>query len=161
VTGQAVPVTDDGHDSGRDRPAGPGVGRAAATIAALTVLARLLGLIRTAPGLAGYGLVASMSLVLLAAGPTELAATAIAGGWLVVIVADVVLVALAPGRLVVPMLAAGNSLGLTVAGVALALAVRRVRAGRALAGLGRVAVSGLAAAAVGAAVARARRTALR
>ena len=47
MTGQAVPVTQDGQDSGRDRLAGSGIGRAAAMIAALTVLARVLGLVRT------------------------------------------------------------------------------------------------------------------
>ena len=107
------------------------------------------GLALFAPGLAGYGLVACLSRALLAAGRTRLAATAIAAGWLVVIVGDVVLVALAPGRLVVPMLGTGNTLGVTVAGLALAVGVRRTRGGPALAGLGRVAASGLAAAAVG------------
>jgi putative peptidoglycan lipid II flippase len=108
-----------------------------------------VGLALFAPGLAGFGLVASLSRVLLAAGRTRAAATAVAAGWLVVIVADVVLVTLAPGRLVVAMLALGNTLGLTVAGMALTVTVRRGRGRPALAGLGRVAVSGMAAAAVG------------
>lgn len=107
------------------------------------------GLALFAPGLAGYGLVASLSRVLLAAGRTRAAATAVAAGWLVVIVADVVLVTLAPGRLVVAMLALGNTLGLTVAGLALAVAVGRPAGRPALGGVGRVALSGLAAAAVG------------
>jgi len=109
------------------------------------------GLALFAPGLAGYGLVASLSRILLAVGRTRVAATAVAAGWLVVIVADVILVTLAPGNLVVPMLALGNTAGLTVAGLALALAVRTVRGRDALAGTARVAGSGLAAAVAGAA----------
>jgi len=109
------------------------------------------GLALFAPGLAGYGLVASLSRILLAVGRTRVAATAVAAGWLVVIVADVILVTLAPGNLVVPLLALGNTAGLTVAGLALALAVRTVRGRDALAGTARVAGSGLAAAVAGAA----------
>ncbi len=110
------------------------------------------GLALFAPGLAGYGLVASLSRVLLAVRRTRAAATAVVAGWLVVIVADVILVALVPGSLVVPMLALGNTVGLTVAGVALIGAVRTARGRAALAGVGRVAGSGLAAAVAGAAV---------
>ena len=47
MTGQVVPVTQDGQDAGRGRSTGFGIGRAAAMIAALTVLARVLGLVRT------------------------------------------------------------------------------------------------------------------
>jgi putative peptidoglycan lipid II flippase len=107
------------------------------------------GLALFAPGLAGYGLVACLSRVLLAAGRTRAAAIAVAAGWLVVIAADVVLVSLAPGRWVVAMLALGNTIGLTVAGIALVVAVRRTLGPGALAGTGRAAVSGLAAAAAG------------
>jgi putative peptidoglycan lipid II flippase len=107
------------------------------------------GLALFAPGLAGYGLVASLSRVLLAAGRTLVAATAVATGWVVVIVADVILVTLAPGSLAVPMLALGNTVGLTAAGLALLVAVRRARGPAALAGTGRVAVSGLTAAVAG------------
>ena len=109
------------------------------------------GLALFAPGLAGYGLVASLSRVLLALGRTRAAATAVVAGWLVVIVADVVLVSLAPGSLAVPMLALGNTVGLTVAAVALVAAVRAARGRAALAGAGRVAGSGLAAAVAGSA----------
>jgi putative peptidoglycan lipid II flippase len=101
-------------------------------------------------GLAGYGLVACLSRVLLAAGQTTVAAVIVAGGWLLVIVADVVLVLLAPGPPVVAMLALGNSIGLTAAGVALMAAVRRTRGRGALRGMLRTAVSGLAAATAGA-----------
>ncbi|MBO0830946.1 MAG: virulence factor MviN [Actinobacteria bacterium] len=104
-----------------------------------------------APGLAGYGLVASLSRVLLAMGRWRVAATCVAAGWLVVVLADVVLVMVGPGRQVVPMLALGNTIGLTVAGLALVVAVHRARGPAVLAGAGRVVVSGLAAAVAGAA----------
>jgi putative peptidoglycan lipid II flippase len=60
-------------------------------------------------------------------------------------------VTLAPGSLVVPMLALGNTVGLTVAGAALIAAVRTARGRAALAGSVRVAGSGLAAAVAGSA----------
>ncbi|HEY2638994.1 MAG TPA: lipid II flippase MurJ [Streptosporangiaceae bacterium] len=108
------------------------------------------GIALFAPGLVGYGLVASLSRVLLAAGRTRAAAFCVGGGWLVVVVADVVLVAFATGPSVVAMLALGNTVGLTAAGLALVIAVRRTCRPAALAGAGRAAVTGLAAAVVGA-----------
>jgi putative peptidoglycan lipid II flippase len=107
------------------------------------------GLALFAPGLAGYGLVACLSRVMLAARHTRVAAMAVGVGWLVVVVADIVLVGLAPGRWVVGMLALGSSIGLTVTSIALVIAVRRARGRAALAGTGRVAVAGVAAAAAG------------
>jgi hypothetical protein len=47
VTGPAVPVTQDGQEPGVAGIVGTGIGRAAALIAGLTILARLLGLVRT------------------------------------------------------------------------------------------------------------------
>ena len=47
MTGPAVPDIRDGQDRGAGSPALAGIGRAAALIAALTILARLLGLVRT------------------------------------------------------------------------------------------------------------------
>ncbi len=108
------------------------------------------GLALFAPGLVGYGLVACLSRVLLAAHRTRAAAIPVAAGWLIVIAADIVLVGLAPGRWVVAMLALGNTIGLTVAGLALVVAVVRTRGTAALAGAGRAAASGLAAALAGA-----------
>jgi putative peptidoglycan lipid II flippase len=108
-----------------------------------------VGLALFAPGLAGYGLVACLSRVLLAARRTRVAAFAVGGGWLIVVVADVVLVRIAPGRWVVGMLALGTSIGLTAAGAALVVAVRRALGPAALAGTGRAAVAGLAAAVAG------------
>jgi putative peptidoglycan lipid II flippase len=87
--------------------------------------------------------------VLLVVGRTRTAAMDVAAGWLIVIVADVALVTVAPGRLVVAMLALGNTIGLTVAGLALVFAARRAPGPAVLAGAGRVALSGLCAAAVG------------
>jgi putative peptidoglycan lipid II flippase len=118
------------------------------------------GLALFAPGLAGYGLVACLSRVLLAARRTKVAAIAVAAGWLVVIAADIVLVSLAPGRWVVAMLALGNTIGLTVAGIALVVAVRRALGPGALAGTGRAAASGLAAAAAGGGIGAAAASAL-
>jgi putative peptidoglycan lipid II flippase len=108
------------------------------------------GLALFAPGLVGYGLVACLSRVLLAAHRTRAAAIPVAAGWLIVIGADLLLVALAPGRWVVAMLALGNTIGLTVAGLALVVAVRRLHGPGALAGVGRAAAAGLAAAIAGA-----------
>jgi putative peptidoglycan lipid II flippase len=101
-------------------------------------------------GLAGYGLVACLSRVLLAAGHTRITAIIVAGGWLLVIAADVVLVSIASGPSVVAVLALGNTIGLTAAGIALVVAVRRYRGPAALRGTMRAAVSGLVAATAGA-----------
>jgi putative peptidoglycan lipid II flippase len=110
------------------------------------------GLILFALGLAGYGLVACLSRVLLAAGQTTVTAVIVAGGWVLVIVADVVLVSVASASSVVAMLALGNSIGLTAAGVALFAAVRRFCGEAALQGTLRTVASGLAAATAGAGV---------
>jgi putative peptidoglycan lipid II flippase len=109
------------------------------------------GLALFAPGLAGYGLVACLSRVLLAARRSRAAAIAVGGGWLVVLAADIILVWWAPGRQVVARLALGNTIGLTVSGVALLIAVWRIRGPAALTGAGRAGASGLAAAVLGAA----------
>ncbi len=79
-----------------------------------------------------------------------MAAVCVGGGWLLVTAADIVLVMLAPGPWVVAMLALGNTIGLTAAGLALVVAVRRTRGPGALAGAGRAAIAGLAAATAGA-----------
>jgi putative peptidoglycan lipid II flippase len=113
-----------------------------------------------APGLAGYGLVACLSRVLLADHRTKVAAGCVGAGWLTVMAADVVLVTVAPDTWAVGMLALGNTIGLTVGGVALLVAVRRARGAAALAGTGRAALAGLAAAAAGAAAGAAVATAL-
>jgi putative peptidoglycan lipid II flippase len=104
-----------------------------------------------APGLVGYGLAANLSRVLFADGRPRVAAVALVGGWLLVIVADVIAVALVPARWLVPALGLGNTAGLTVAGLALLGAVRGVRGRAALRGAARAALAGLIGAVAGAA----------
>ncbi len=99
-----------------------------------------------APGLIGYGLAACLSRVLLADGRNKMAATAISAGWLLVIAADVAAVELVSPRWVVPVLGLGNTVGLTVSGAALLVAVRRVRGAAALHGMLRAGAAGLTAA---------------
>jgi putative peptidoglycan lipid II flippase len=102
-----------------------------------------------APGLVGYGLAANLSRVLFACGRGRVAALAIVGGWVLVIVADVVAVALVPARWVVPVLGLGNTIGLTLSGGALLGAVGQARGRAALRGAGRAAAAGLAGALAG------------
>jgi putative peptidoglycan lipid II flippase len=105
-----------------------------------------------APGLVGYGLTANLSRVLYAEGSkgrSRAAALAVSGGWLLVIVADLVIVPLVPRSAVVPWLGAGTTLGLTGSGVALLFLVRRFRGRDALAGCARASLAGLAGAAAG------------
>jgi len=102
-----------------------------------------------APGLVGYGLAANLSRVLFACGRNRVAASAMVGGWLLVIAADVIAVALVSNPWVVPALGLGNTIGLTVSGIALLGAVRRARGQQALRGVGRAAVAGLTGAVVG------------
>ena len=104
-----------------------------------------------APGLIGYGLSTHLSRVLFADARTRVAAVALVAGWLLVIVADVVAVALVPDWWVVPVLGLGNTIGLTVSGLALLGVVRRARGRAALRGTARAALAGLAGAVVGAA----------
>jgi peptidoglycan biosynthesis protein MviN/MurJ (putative lipid II flippase) len=104
-----------------------------------------------APGLIGYGLSANLSRVLYARGQNRAPAVAMSAGWLLVIAADLLIVPFAPTRRVVPALGLGTSIGLTVAGLALLVLVRRDRGGRALAGVPRAFLAGLAGCAAGAA----------
>jgi putative peptidoglycan lipid II flippase len=105
-----------------------------------------------APGLVGYGLTANLSRVLYAEGSkgrSRAAALAVSGGWLLVIVADLVIVPFVPRSAVVPWLGAGTALGLTGSGVALLFLVRRFRGRDALRGCARAALAGLAGAVAG------------
>jgi putative peptidoglycan lipid II flippase len=110
-----------------------------------------LGFAAFAPGLVGYGLSAQLSRVLLAQGRGRVTAVALVAGWLLVIAADVVAVSLVPSRWVVPALGVGNTIGLTLSGLGLLLAVRQVRGRAALRGLARSAGAGCAGAVAGAA----------
>lgn len=105
-----------------------------------------------APGLIGYGLSANLSRVLYARGRNKAPALAMCAGWLLVIVADLLIVPFVPRPRVVAALGAGTSIGLTVAGVALLVLVRRERGAAALAGVPRAFLAGLAGCAAGAAV---------
>jgi putative peptidoglycan lipid II flippase len=102
-----------------------------------------------APGLVGYGLTANLSRVLYAEGRNRAAALAVSGGWLLVIVADLIIVPLVPRSAVVPWLGAGTTIGLTAAGVALVVLVRRFRGPGALRGCVRACLAGLAGALAG------------
>jgi putative peptidoglycan lipid II flippase len=105
-----------------------------------------------APGLIGYGLSANLSRVLYARGRNRAPALAMCAGWLLVIVADLLIVPFVPRDRVVLALGVGTSVGLTVAGVALLVLVRRERGAAALAGVPRAFLAGLAGCVTGAAV---------
>ena len=119
------------------------VSRVFASPAQVTQLA--LAFAAFAPGLIGYGLAACLFRVLLADGRNRLAATAMSAGWLLVIAVDVAAVELVTARWVVPVLALGNTAGLTVSGAALLAAVRRARGAAALHGMVRAGAAGLTA----------------
>jgi putative peptidoglycan lipid II flippase len=109
-----------------------------------------LALAAFALGLVGYGLSANLSRVLYARRRNGAPAAAIAGGWLLVIVADVLIVPFVPAARVVPVLGLGTTFGLTVSGIALLVLVRRERGPAALRGVSRALLAGLAGCAAGA-----------
>jgi len=104
-----------------------------------------------APGLVGYGLTANLSRVLYAIGRNRAAALAVSGGWVLVIVADLLIVPFVPRSAVVPWLGAVTTIGLTGSAVALLILVRRFRGPAALRGCPRAGLAGLAGAVAGAA----------
>jgi len=104
-----------------------------------------------APGLVGYGLSANLSRVLYARGRNRSPALAMSAGWVLVVVADLLIVPFVPRPRVVPALGLGTSIGLTVAGMALLVLVRRERGAAALAGVSRAFLAGLVGCAAGAA----------
>jgi putative peptidoglycan lipid II flippase len=116
-----------------------------------------LSLAAFAPGLIGYGLSANLSRVLYAQGRNRAPALAVSAGWLLVILADLLIVPAVPASRVVPALGVGTSIGLTVAGAALLALAGRARGAASLAGLPRAFLAGLtgcaAAAAAGSAAA--------
>ncbi len=105
-----------------------------------------------APGLAGTAVIANLSRAMLAIGRLKVAAVAVAGSWLLVILAQVVLAELVRPGLVVGALALGYTLGQTGAAIPLVIVTRRIRGKAALQGVGRASVAGLGAAAVAATV---------
>ncbi|WP_433337961.1 murein biosynthesis integral membrane protein MurJ [Spirillospora sp. CA-294931] len=112
-----------------------------------------------APGLLGYGLVAHLSRVLYACHRGKMGAIAVVAGWVLVMVADLVLVAVVDRHWVVAALGFGNAVGMTLAGVLLLVTLVRARGRASVRGLGRVlaagVIGGVAAGAAGHAVAAA------
>ena len=104
-----------------------------------------------APGIAGTAVIANLSRVMFVIGRLKVAAAALAGSWLLVIAADVVLAELVPSRLVVAALALGNTIGQTVVAIPLVILTRRICGQAAVHGVGHAALAGLAAGAAGAA----------
>ena len=96
------------------------------------VLARAL--VAFAPGLIGYGIVAHLSRAHYARGDARTPAVATAVGWAIVVLADVVLVTALPRDWTAAALGIGSSIGLTVAGVALVMSLRRQVGAASLAG---------------------------
>jgi putative peptidoglycan lipid II flippase len=105
-----------------------------------------------APGIAGTVVIANLSRVMFVIGRLKVAGAALAGSWLLVIVADVVLAEIAPARLVVAALALGNTIGQTLVAIPLVIFTRRICGKAAVQGVGRAALAGLAAGVAGAAV---------
>ncbi|WP_138757282.1 murein biosynthesis integral membrane protein MurJ [Modestobacter altitudinis] len=101
-----------------------------------------------APGLLGYGLVALLSRALYARGLWRSPTVCVAGGWLAAVVADLVLADALPAADRALALAAGHSLGVTVAGLALLVVVAREAGADALAGVARSGLPALLAAAL-------------
>ena len=97
-------------------------------------------------------MITNLSRVMFAIGRLKIAAAGVAGSWLLVIVASVVLAELVPARLVVAALALGNTIGQTVVAIPMVIATRRIRGPAAVQGIGHATLSGLAAGAAGAAV---------
>jgi putative peptidoglycan lipid II flippase len=110
------------------------------------------GFVLFAPGIAGMAVIGNLSRVMFVLGRLKVAAVALAGSWLLVIAADVVLAGLAPARLVVAALALSTTIGQTVVAIPLVIATRRICGPAAVQGVTRAALAGLAAAAAGAAV---------
>jgi putative peptidoglycan lipid II flippase len=105
-----------------------------------------------APGIAGTAVITNLSRVMFVIGRLKVAAASLAGSWLLVIVADVVLAELVPSRLVIAALALGNTIGQTVVAIPLVILTRRICGKAAVQGVSHAALAGLAAGAAGAAV---------
>jgi putative peptidoglycan lipid II flippase len=109
-------------------------------------------IIAFAPGLPGYALVALLTRALYARGLWKAPTVCVVAGWALAVAADITLAQLLPPEDRGLALGAGHSLGVTVAGLGLLVAVRRVAGPGALSGVGRTGVPALAAAALGAGV---------
>jgi putative peptidoglycan lipid II flippase len=102
-----------------------------------------------APGVVGTAVVANLSRVMFVIGRLKIAAVALAGSWVITIVADVVLVELVPARLVPGALALGTTIGQTVVVIPLVFVTRRICGPAAVQGAGHATLAGLAACAAG------------
>jgi putative peptidoglycan lipid II flippase len=102
-----------------------------------------------APGLLGYGLVALLTRALYARGLWKAPTVCVVGGWLLAVVADVAFSAALPPEDRGLALAAGHTLGVTVAGLGLLVVVARLAGPSALTGLPRVGGAALLGAALG------------
>jgi putative peptidoglycan lipid II flippase len=131
---------------------------AAIAVPAAHVLARqpgqvsqlILGFVMFSPGLVGIGVIANLSRAMLAIGRLKVAAVAVAGSWVLVMLAQIVLTELMPARLTVAALALANTIGQTAAAIPLVIVTRRIRGKAALHRVGRAAFAGAAAAVAGA-----------
>ena len=131
---------------------------AAITVPAAHVLAQqpgqvpelILAFALFAPGLIGMGLIANLSRAMLALGRLKVVALAVAGSWILALVAEVILVENVPPRLVVAALALGVTIGQTAVAIPLVVITRRFRGAAAVHGLSHAALAGLAAAAAAA-----------
>jgi putative peptidoglycan lipid II flippase len=107
-------------------------------------------IIAFAPGLVGYALVAVLTRALYARGLWRSPTVCVVGGWLLAVVADVVLSRSLPVEDRALALGAGHSLGVTVAGLGLLAVVARAAGPGALTGVVRAGVPAVAGAALGA-----------
>lgn len=112
----------------------------------------ILGFATFAPGLVGIGVIANLSRVMFALGRLKIAAAALGGSWLMVIIADTILAELASPHLIVAALGLGNTIGQVVVAVPLVIATRRIRGRAAVQGVTHASLAGLAAGAAGSAV---------
>jgi putative peptidoglycan lipid II flippase len=110
------------------------------------------GFLLFAPGLAGVAVIANLSRVMLAIGRLKVAAIAVSGSWVLVMVAQVVLVFLVPAHEVVGALALGSTIGQTAAAIPLVFVTRRIRGHEAVQGVVRATFAALAAGLVAAGV---------
>jgi putative peptidoglycan lipid II flippase len=125
-----------------------------------TVAALRDAIVAFAPGLLGYGLVAVLTRALYARGLWRAPTACVVGGWLLAVVADVVLSSVLPAGDRALALAAGHSTGVTVAGLSLLVVVARVAGRPALAGVLRAGAPAVLAAVLGGAAGLAVATAL-
>jgi putative peptidoglycan lipid II flippase len=113
-----------------------------------TVLAR--GLATLAPGLLGYALVALLSRALYAQGNARTPALAVLVGWIVAIAFDIVLAVTMPASWTVAAVGIGTSIGVTVSGVWLLVALERSAGAAALSGLARAGTAAITGSLLGA-----------